>query len=94
VAGEPKPPIGQWGRVREPAWRAGAYVLVEVESPEGWKQPPPDDAIRVWQRRPGVADDHDDNWTMWLHRHQLASHFADVVIEEWLPEGAEPDWTR
>ena len=90
-----EPPFDRWSHVVAPDEAAGVYVLIEVESPEGWKKPPPADAIRVWQRRVGVPDDDDDNWTVWLHRRDLGSWMAAAgcVIDEWLPEGVEPDWT-
>lgn len=87
-------PFGRWGRIAAPAEAAGAYILIEVESSEGWKSPPPADAIRIWQRRPGVPDDDDSNWTVWLHRDQLGGWIGDrgYVVDEWLPPGVEPDW--
>ena len=89
-----EPPFDRWGHVVAPDEAAGVYMLIEVESPEGWKKSPPTDAIRVWQRRPGVLDDDDYNWTSWLHRRDLASWMAEkgYVIDKWLPEGVEPNW--
>jgi hypothetical protein len=58
-----EPPLNRWGRIDAPPDVAGVYRKVEVESAEGWKKLPPSDALRVWQRRPGVEDDHDDNWS-------------------------------
>ena len=84
------------GPRRGPDYAAGVYLLIEVESSDGWKKPPPSDAIRVWQRRPGVPDEDNDNWTVWLLRPQVGSWMAETgyVIDEWLPAGVEPDWTR
>jgi hypothetical protein len=58
--------------------------------------PPPADAIRVWQRRPGAEDDDDLNWTTWLHEPDLEAWLRARGYEfaEWLPAGAEPDWTN
>lgn len=89
-----EPPFDRWGRVESPPEMAGLFILVEVESGDRWKKPPPADAVRVWHRRPGVNDDHDDNSTVWLHRHQLPSWLSSVTIKEWLPEGVEPDWEK
>jgi hypothetical protein len=90
------PPFNRWGRVIAPADVAGAYLRVEVESSDAWKKPPPADAIRIWQRRPGVPDDDDYNWTTWIHRPDLGQWMTEsgYVIDEWLPEGVAPDWTR
>ena len=89
-----EPPFNRWGRIEAPSEAAGVYRLVEVDTAEEWKNPPPSDAVRVWQRRPGVEDDHDDNWTVWLQRPDLAEWMSAVTISEWLPEGQEPDWSR
>ncbi len=90
-----EPPFKRWGRVIAPPEAAGVYVLVELESAEVWKKPPTADAVRVWQRKPGVPDDDDFNWTLWLRHGHLSAWMTDkgYVIEEWLPEGAEPDWS-
>jgi hypothetical protein len=89
----PEPPFHRWGRLADPPESRGAYLLIEEESTEGWKTPPPADAIRIWHRRPGAADDDDlNNWTVWLHRRELPAWMAAYVVEEWLPEGAEPSW--
>jgi len=87
---DPHPLFDRWGHDRS----SGVYVLFEVESSEGWKKSPPDDAIRVWQRKPGVPDDDDHNWSTWLERPQVCSWMAEkgYDIDEWLPEGVEPDW--
>lgn len=87
-----RPPFGRWGRVASPRELEGVYRLVEVESADGWRKPPPPDAVRVWQRRPGVASDHDDNWTVWLRRDQLDEWMSAVTFVEWLPDGVEPEW--
>jgi hypothetical protein len=89
-----EPLFNRWGHVVAPTEAAGVYVLIESESPEGWKKAPPADAIRVWQRKPGVPDDHDLNWTTWLHRADLSAWMTGkgYVIDEWLSEGVEPDW--
>lgn len=72
------------------------YVLMEPESPQGWRKPPPDDAVRVWQRQPGVPDDSDANWTVWMQNGDLPSWLKSqgYEFEHWLPEGEEPDWSR
>jgi hypothetical protein len=86
-------PFGRWGRVSSPPVSEGAYVFVEKESGEGWKVEPPDDAVRVWHRKPVTAEDDDtNNWTVWFHRHQLHEWMRTYVVTEWLPEGVEPSW--
>jgi len=90
---DPEPPFHRWGRLAAPAESRGAYLLIEEESPEGWKVPHPADAIRIWHRRPGAADDDDlNNWTVWLHRPELPTWMADYIVEEWLLAGVEPSW--
>jgi hypothetical protein len=90
-----EPPLNRWGRVIAPADGAGAYLMIEIEASEDRMKPPSADAIRVWQRRPGVPDDDDYNWTTWLHRPDLDDWMVEkgYVIDEWSPEGVEPDWT-
>lgn len=90
-----EPPLRRWGRVTAPPEAAGVYMLVETESPEGWRKAPPPDSVRVWQRKPGVPDDDDFNWTLWLRRRDLSAWMVEkgYVVEEWLPEGVEPDWS-
>jgi len=83
-------PFGRWGRVTAP--ESGSYVLVEPESGDGWKTPPPADAMRIWMRRPGAAADDDHNWTTWLHEATLSEWISAYAIDEWLPPGVEPDW--
>lgn len=86
-------PLNRWGRIRKPEEDAGSYLYVELESGDGWKKPPPDDAIRVWHRRPGAAADDDiNNWTVWLHAQDLKQWASAYEFAEWLPEGSEPDW--
>jgi hypothetical protein len=88
-------PLNRWGRIAEPEDSAGAFLLVDPEKPDGWKVPPPEDAIRIWRRRPGAADDDDlENWTVWLHESELEDWLADYRVSEWLPEGVEPPWDR
>ncbi len=96
MANDPlEPPFHRWGRVAEPANSRGAYLLIAEERSDGWTKPPPEDAIRVWHRRIGApVDDDSDNWTVWLHRRQLQTWMANYVIEEWLPEGIEPQWSN
>jgi len=71
---------------------SGSYVLVEPESGDGWKTPPPADAVRTWMRRPGAAGDDDHNWTTWLHKATPSEWISAYAIDEWLPPGVEPDW--
>ncbi len=86
-------PLNRWGRLSSPPESAGGYLLIEKESADGWKVEPPEDAIRVWHRKPGPADDDNmNNWTVWLHRHQLLDWMTTYAVEEWLPEGTEPTW--
>jgi hypothetical protein len=87
--------MNRWGHILTPEESAGAYLLVEWEKPDGWKVPPPEGAVRIWRRRPGVADDDDlENWTVWLHEPDLPGWLADFTFSEWLPEGVEPSWDR
>ena len=86
-------PFNRWGLIVEPDDSAGAYLLVEHESPDEWKVPPPEDAVRIWRRRPGAADDDDlENWTVWMHEPDLGEWLAAFTFSEWLPEGVEPSW--
>ena len=88
-------PMNRWGPIAAPEEAAGAYLLVMPETPDGWKVTPPDDAIRIWRRRPGAGDDDDtENWTVWLHEPDLADWLAEFSFFEWLPEGVEPSWHR
>ena len=90
-------PLNRWGRIAEPADSEGAFLLVEKEKPDGWKVAPPDDAYRIWRRRPGAADDDDlENWTLWLHKADVTGWLTagGYKITEWLPEGTEPSWDR
>ena len=87
-------PLNRWGRIARPAHASGAYLYAEVEPGEDWKKPPSEDVIRLWQRRPGVPDDHDDNWTVWLPTASLAEWVSEYEFAEWLPEDREPDWDR
>jgi hypothetical protein len=83
------------GRIAEPVGSEGAFLLVEKEKPDGWKVAPPDDAHRIWRRRPGAADDDDlENWTVWLHEADVAGWLTagGYKIAKWLPEGSEPSW--
>lgn len=89
--------LNRWGRVGAPPEDEGSFILVEPETGEGWKQPRPKDAYRVWHRRPGVPDDHDDNWTTWLTSDGLSKWFGTPQLAyrvEWLPEGVEPKWQK
>lgn len=85
-------PLGRWGRITSPPGDAGSFLMVEVESGEGWKKPPPSDAVRVWVRDPNRPDDADANRTTWLHAEDVAHHLEDweVEVSEWLVEGKEP----
>ena len=67
--------------------------MVERESAAGWKKPPPEDAVRVWVRRPGEPDDSDSNWTTWLQEADLPQWIEPLAIEEWLQPGEEPNWS-
>jgi hypothetical protein len=85
-------PFDRWGRVTTQS--AGSYVLVERETSDGWKVPPPADAVRIWMRQPGAADDDDyHNWTTWIREGQLADWISAYEVVEWLPLGVEPSWT-
>lgn len=87
-------PLDRWGRIIEPAESAGAYLLVERENGEGWKKPPPADALRLWHRTPGAEDDDDlKNWTVWFTSKEAADWFDRYTFDKWLAEGVEPDWT-
>lgn len=87
-------PFDRWGPIVEPPEDEGSYLLLEPEDGEGWTKPPPSDAVRVWQRRPGTPDDDDSNWTTWLPGHDLTSWLDDrgSRFSEWLPVGEEPSW--
>ena len=88
-------PVGCWGRISRPADSEGAFLLIEKEDAAGWKVPPPADAYRIWRRRPGVAqDDDEENWTLWLHRADVIAWLAagGYQIDTWLPPGTEPPW--
>ncbi len=50
-------PYDRWGRVLSPPGAAGSYLLIARESGEHLKVPPPEDAVRIWVRRPGAASD-------------------------------------
>jgi hypothetical protein len=87
-------PFDRWGRVLSPPESAGRYLLIERESGERWKVPSPGDAVRIWVRRPGAANDDDSsNWTVWVHEARLDDWLSDYEIAEWLPEGGQPDWS-
>jgi hypothetical protein len=69
-------------------------LLIERESGEQWKVPPPGDAVRKWVRRPGAARDDDiSNWTVWIHEAQLLDWLSVYQVVEWLPVGVQPDWS-
>jgi len=86
-------PLGRCGRITTPAESAGAYLLIERESGEGWKKPPPPDALRLWHRTPGAEDDDDlKNWTVCFTSKEAPDWFGRYTVDEWLPEGVEPDW--
>ena len=87
-------PFDRWGRVLSPPESAGSYLLIECESGEQWKIPPPENAVRIWVRRPGAASDDDiSNWTVWIEEAQLDDWLSAYEITEWLPEGVQPDWS-
>ncbi len=48
----------------------------------------------MWHRRPGTADDDDDNWSVWFGSDQTGLWVGPTGAYEvdWLPEGSEPDW--
>jgi hypothetical protein len=85
-------PFNRWGRVVTPEWAVGTFLKFARGSSDGWKVPPPADAIRLWMLRPGAPEDHDDNWTMRLHESDVSGWLTDggFVIADWLPEGQEP----
>lgn len=83
--------MGRWGLIVAPEESHGSYVLIERETSEGWKKPPPADALRMWARRPGDADDDDHNWTLWDTVEGMQKRLSACRIE-WLPPGEEPDW--
>jgi hypothetical protein len=83
----------RWGRVLSPPESAGSYLLIQRESGEQSKVPPPVDAVRIWVRRPGTASDDLSNWTVWMHEAQLDDWLSAYEITEWLPEGVQPDWS-
>jgi hypothetical protein len=86
-------PFDRWRRVLSPPESAGSYLLIERESAEQWKVPPPGDAVRIWVRRPGAASDDISNWTVWMHEAQLDDWLSVYEIAEWLPQGVQPDWS-
>lgn len=86
-------PLNRWGRLIAPNDEAGAFVLIEKEKPEGWKTRPPDDAYRIYHRRPGTRGDDDiNNWTVWFHLDQVSDWWAGMGfrVDDWLPEGTDP----
>jgi hypothetical protein len=89
----PEAPFDRWGRIVSPPASAGSYLRVERESAEGWKVAPPEDAVRIWVRKPGAPQDDDmANWTVWMHETELSEWLSAYKVAEWLPEGTEPDW--
>jgi hypothetical protein len=86
-------PFDRWGRIVSPA-EYGSYLLVERELGEDWKVTPPEDAVRIWVRKPGAsADDDIANHTVWIHEARLDEWLSGYEIADWLPEGVEPDWS-
>ena len=88
------PEMKRWGRVIRPADDVGAYVFVEPETREPNYPPPPEGSLRMWHRRPGTAEDDDNNWTVWFRAEQLDEWLGPdgYYGVEWLPEGVEPEW--
>jgi hypothetical protein len=87
-------PFDRWGRVLSPPESAGSYLLIERESGEHWKVPPPGDAVRIWVRRPGAdSDDEISNWSVCIHEAQLHDWLSVYQIAERLPQGVQPDWS-
>lgn len=86
--------LHRWGRVVQPPGPVGLYLLVEPETREEGFPPPPPGSLRIWQRRQGASDDDDDNWSVWITRESVGDWFGPggYEVEEWLPEGLEPDW--
>lgn len=86
--------LNRWGRVLGSAGGRGSFLFVEPETREPGFSAPPAGALRVWHRRPGVADDDDANWTLWLVGDQIEDWLTPAGFDiEWLDEGVEPDWS-
>ena len=85
-------PLSRWGLLSGPAESIGAYVMIEELTTAGWKIDPSADALRLWHRTPGAADDDTKNRTVWFPRHQLPEWLSTYTVDEWLPEGSEPNW--
>lgn len=86
--------MGRWGRVVRPVDDVGSYLTLEPEARAADCPPPPVGAVRLWHRRPGVPDDSDANWTVWLEASQISEWLGPIgrYEVEWLPEGVEPQW--
>lgn len=87
--------MSRWGRIIRPAEEAGQFLLVEPEEREPRYPPPPAGSVRVWHRCPGVDDDDDDNWSVWLTSDLLPDWFGPEgrYEVEWLAQGIAPDWS-
>jgi hypothetical protein len=84
-------PFNRWGRLVGVPEHEHCFVFVERESPERWKVPPPEDAIRVWHRRPGPDEYNDHNYSAWHHATDAVLWPTEWQID-WLSERTEPDW--
>lgn len=87
-------PLNRWGRLAASHGASGAYVHVEREDFSDSPKAPSSDAFRLWHRRAGVPDDHDDNYTFWFEADHIEHYFGPegYLVAEWLPAGVEPSW--